>query len=102
VSDTDPPRCSECGVCPPELARLLSAAQHDVATDAQLSELGSRLGLLLGGSPLPLHTTPLLVTLSVATAIALLAAAGAGYIRRREHRVLPRRLPRRRTLHCRG
>jgi hypothetical protein len=84
----DPPRWSAGGAGSPKLSSLVSAAQRDVATDAQLAELESRLGPLLHASPAAVaaHTTPLLVKLAAGAAVAAVVASAVWYVRARSTR----------------
>ena len=70
----DPPRWSEAGPAPAELARLLSAARSDGATQPELAQLSARLGPILGATPAaPLNSTRLLL---VKAGVGLFVAAG--------------------------
>ncbi len=84
----DPPRWSEGGAGSPQLSSLLSAAQRDVATDAELSELGSRLGPILHAGPAAAaaHTTPLLVKLAAGAVVTAIVASAVWYVRARATR----------------
>jgi hypothetical protein len=81
----DPPRWSEGGAGSTKLSNLLSNAQRDVATDTELSELGSRLGPVLDAGPgaAAAHTAPLLVKLAAGTIVAAVVASAVWYVRAR-------------------
>jgi len=67
----DPPRWSESADGPAALRNLLSAAKRDVATDAELSELGARLEPVLG-APTGSAGAPALLKLAAGGLVALL------------------------------
>ncbi|HKO48657.1 MAG TPA: hypothetical protein VJV79_13090 [Polyangiaceae bacterium] len=71
----DPPRWSDGADAPAALGSLLSAAKRDVATDAELSELGARLGPMLASAPAA-SAVPLVAKLAAGGLIALLGVGG--------------------------
>jgi len=89
---SDPPRYVDDGSAPSGLARLLADAKSDLPTDAQLSELRTRLGPLLA-APAPLPRGPMsraaLPKLVAVTAAAGVVVAASWWLRAREARPLP-------------
>ncbi len=81
----DPPRWSEGTEVPTALSRMLSGAQHDDASDAELAELRTRLGPVLNAPP-PGSGTAALPALAKLAAGTLLAVLGVGSILYLQHR----------------